>query len=154
MMPTLTANAEVKPCTVAARLRPPCAAAYDTVALVAIVFRNATPSDPPTCCIVLTSALAAPASWLGTPSSAVDASGTNTWPMPRLINSIDGTTCVPYADDAGSWVSHSIPSAAELKPAAARMRGPNRGNVFDAIVDDTMTPIGNGRNATPAFSAL
>src|SRR5437763_4669301 len=127
--------------------------AYDVVALVAIVLRNATPSEPPTCCIVLTRALAAPASWFGTPSSAVEDSGTNTWPIPRLISNIAGTTCVPYAACAGSCVSHSRPSAADEKPAPARTRGPNRGSVLEAMTDDVMTPSGNGRNATPASSA-
>src|SRR3954462_6559319 len=98
--------------------------AYDAVAEVAIVLRNAMPSDAPTCCIVLTSADAAPASWFGTPSSAVDDSGTNTCPMPRLISSIAGTTWTAYDVDGDSCVSQSMPTAAEAKPAEARIRGP------------------------------
>src|SRR4051812_43653658 len=154
MMPTAMENADVNPCTTATRETPPCAAAYDAVAEVAIVLRNATPSAPPTCCMVLTSALATPASWLGTPSSAVEDSGTNTCPIPRLISNMDGTTCVRYAESAGSWVSQSIPSTARENPPVASTRGPNRGSVRDAIVEDVMIPSGNGRNAMPALSAL
>src|SRR3954451_9927378 len=127
------AKALVKPCTTAADDTPPCATAYDAVADVAIVFRNAMPSDAPTCCIVLTSADAAPASWFGTPSSAVDESGTKTCPMPRLIRSSAGTTWTAYDVDGESCVSHSIPSAADAKPADARTRGPYFGSVRDAI---------------------
>src|SRR3954453_18193967 len=118
------ANALVKPWTTAADDTPPCATAYEAVADVAIVFRNAMPSEAPTCCIVLTSADAAPASWSGTPSSAVDDSGTNTCPIPRLISSIAGTTCTAYDVDGDSCVSQSIPTAADAKPADARTLGP------------------------------
>ena len=112
------------------------------------------PSEPPTCCIVLTSALAAPASWFGTPSSAVDDSGTNTWPMPRLISSIDGTTCVRYAESAGSWVSHSMPSDGKREAGRGQHPRAEPRQRRDAIVADVITPSGNGRNATPALSAL
>src|SRR4051812_50151402 len=89
-IPTPTANPLVNPWTTAARDRPPCAAAYDAVALVAIVLRNATPSEPPTCCIGLTNALAAPASGLGTPSNAGDASGPTPGPIPSRSSSTAG----------------------------------------------------------------
>src|SRR3954453_80513 len=82
------------------------------------------PSDAPTCCIVLTSADAAPASWSGTPSNAVDDSGTNTCPMPRLISNCAGTTCSAYDVDGESCGSQSMPTAAGARREAARRQDP------------------------------
>ena len=62
------------------------------MAEAATVLSSAVPSEPPTCWVVLTSALATPASWVGHPSSAVLLIGTKARPMPRLIRISAGST--------------------------------------------------------------
>jgi len=53
------------------------------VAVSASVLSAAVPIDPPTCCIVLTSAEATPESWRATPVVAVLMAGAKIIPKPR-----------------------------------------------------------------------
>jgi hypothetical protein len=57
-----------------------------------MVLSRAVPSEPPICWVVLTRALATPASWLPTPISAVLDSGMKTAASPRLIRICAGST--------------------------------------------------------------
>src|SRR3954465_5156515 len=62
------------------------------VALAASVLSSAVPTEPPTCCIVLTVAEATPASVPSTPSVAVFIAGDITSPIPTPITSRAGST--------------------------------------------------------------
>ena len=56
------------------------------------VLNSEVPTEPPTCCDVLTIADATPASFLGTPNVAVPKAGAKMMPMPTPRISSDGST--------------------------------------------------------------
>ena len=62
------------------------------MAVSAIVLSADVPIDPPTCCMVLTSAEATPESWRGTPAVAVLMAGAKIMPKPRPMMSRAGST--------------------------------------------------------------
>ena len=61
-------------------------------ALAKIVLSRAVPTEPPTCWEVLTMAEAMPASWLLTPSVAVEKAGAKMQPIPTPVSSRPGST--------------------------------------------------------------
>ncbi len=69
-----------------------CFSASFVLAVPNTVVRMASPSEPPTCCIALSSPEAAPASCCATPETAVSVSVTKLSPMPKPNTSIGPST--------------------------------------------------------------
>ena len=80
------------------------------------VTSTASPSEPPTCCITLTSPDAAPASAGATPSSAAVVSGTNASPLPRPKTSSGPTSDDVAAVLAEAGSASSMPSVEKRDP--------------------------------------
>src|SRR3954464_7944127 len=88
-------NATWYPCTNAALgASPGLSARWPATDEAEKVLRSASPSEPPTCWEVLSTAEAMPASCSATPTSAVLDAGTKTAAMPKLIASSAGSTSV------------------------------------------------------------
>jgi hypothetical protein len=86
-----TVNAPVKPCVNAAGgADPPCSALVTRD--VETADRTASPSDPPTCWVVLSRPEARPESPAATPLVAAIVIGTNDMPSPTPITTIAGST--------------------------------------------------------------
>ena len=103
----------------------PLAAMKLVVAVTATVFISAVPSEPPTCCDVLITADATPASWCPTPCRATVAVGMKLNAIPTLMISIEGSTDAtqsrPWAFVAGA--------ALRFGPVHVRVGG-GYGNIF------------------------
>ena len=84
-------NAPLNPC-VSATGSAACASSAWVTRVVEMVERIASPSDPPTCCVVLSRPEASPESWGATPVVAAIVIGTNDIPRPIARITSAGST--------------------------------------------------------------
>src|SRR3954447_23430880 len=120
--PAPTMKASWKPSVSAvgsACLAPPAAAITSSVREFAIVARIASPSAPPTCCDVLLSLLASPASWPETPLTAAIVIGTNAKPSPIAASSEAGRMSEMYVPSTETWEPENGPGG-QQQPADQR----------------------------------
>src|SRR5258708_39985489 len=83
---------------------------------------------PPTCCIVLTSAEATPASWLRTPAVAVLMVTAKITPKPRPMTITAGRMTAAELDVTGGWGREGLAPGLGSMPGGIRAPGPAPGS--------------------------
>ncbi|BCL23447.1 hypothetical protein GCM10017668_52900 [Streptomyces tuirus] len=131
-----------------------CFSASSFVAVPKTVVRMDRPSDPPTCCVVLSSPEAAPASCGATPETAVSVSVTKFSPMPKPNTSIGPRTPLTYELSELMSACQASPVIASAEPTSMKGLGPRTGrNRWDRPAPSAITTV-TGRKASPAWIGL
>ena len=129
-------------------------AAGEFVASMAMVASTARPSAPPTCCIVLSSAEASPASLASTPDTAVKREGHEDEAHAERDDDqwSQDVEVTARRSDARDPEHAPPPSSPDRRSAAARM--PILPTKWDVTPAATMMPAVIGKKPTPVLTAL
>src|SRR5207302_6624301 len=121
---------------------------------IEIADRIASPSAPPTCCVVLINPLARPASLSPTPDTAAIVVVTNANPSPTAASS-DGPRMSPRKLPCTEICENQTRAdAISAMPTARTCLKPIRVTSCDAIPAETMIETASGRYESPALIGL
>src|SRR4051812_36217591 len=149
--PTPTVKAEWKPATSASAWSLPLAM-WLPVTDVATADSAAIPSAPPTCCDVLISPDASPASDDRTPASAAIVIGTKEKPMPTAMSRKPGRRSATYEPPTDTCVKYARPAVRNAMPVTSTGLTPTRVTSCAATAEHGIAVPATARYATPARS--
>src|SRR4051795_605490 len=144
-------NAAWKP-SVSATACPAPLVTLSVVVEVATADSAAMPSAPPTCCDVLISPDARPASDGFTPASAAIEIGTNVKPMPTAMTRKPGSRSLAYEPPTETCVKYTRPAVRNAMPTTSTGLTPTRVTSWAATADHTIALPATARYETPVFS--